>query len=187
MLGIDPFGSARQDRPKGPNLLRISLTGCFLSVIFSLNGCVDRVPALETEPNQEIDPDDPRCAVDAELTPKSVVTTGYGVLYKPPSEDAHWRSTNCPRPSWLSETRACAQSNLDWRWHTASSSEEAQLRLLWIAWCWHGVDLSVDGRVTCDPEIGRQPAGMGYPKWVCQVEYQDDSAEQTVNLPDERR
>ena len=24
---------------------------------------------------------------------------------------------------------------------------------------------------------------MGYPKWVCQVGYRDDSTEQTVNLP----
>lgn len=118
------------------------------------------------------------CRPDPDLTADTVAATGYDGLYaEHPSPSALRRAAECPQPAWRAMARPC-----DAAWYYGPSAEEARLQLLWQAWCWHGVDLAVDGSVECDPEatVTGTFSGGTMGRFRCVVDYAGARAERDV-------
>lgn len=122
------------------------------------------------------DPD--LCPPDPGLDATTVASTGYDGLYaEHPSAKALLRDAECPWPEWRGGVRPCSES-----WYYSPTAGEARLQLLWQAWCWHGADLQVQGRVECDQDavvVGTIHGGS-QGRFRCVIEYEGTRAERDV-------
>lgn len=151
-------------RPK----LSVSRCGRII-VVVALVGCDDSAIHRATD----VDP--LLCVAEEGLDAATVTDTGYdGRFSRYPSDDALARDALCEHPSWRVETRACTEG-----WRAVDTANEARLHLLWRSWCWHGIDLEIEGDVLCSDDVAVQYSvnGRAFGSFACLVYYQEEEAE----------
>lgn len=163
----------------------LALGGRALTAVLLLQlpvACYDAPrPVEEAEASPARTYDTELCAPTPGVTADDVTSTGYDV-YGPPSERAVRRYTACPLPAWASEPPDCPGSDDGYPLGPASGRTpgQAERALMRQAWCWHGVDLSVDGDVDCgEPRLYPRPDDESgrIGDFTCVVTYDGATAE----------